>query len=79
MESESSAIARKLQNILVLDNAVPRKSKFGSQYTHARPYVQEKEEPGIFKNILLITLMGAAVLFTQMSLILVKWTKRLEG
>jgi hypothetical protein len=72
MESESSAIARKLQNYLLIENAEPRDLR-------KLPNVQTKEEPGIFKNLLLISLMGAAVLLTQMSLVLVKWTKRIEG
>ena len=64
MESETSAIARKLQNYVDVESA---------QYQ-----VHQKEEPGIFKNLLLISLMGMAVVLTEVTLVLVRWTKKLE-
>jgi hypothetical protein len=66
MESEASVVARKIQNYLVIEN----------QEEAAQ---EEAKQPGIFKNMLLISLMGLAVCFTQITLFLVKWTKRLEG
>ena len=62
MSSESSVIARRLQNFIVIENEK-----------------LEKSEPGILKNMLLVSLMGAAVVLTQLTLILIKWTKRLEA
>ncbi|MDB5037132.1 MAG: hypothetical protein JWQ35_660 [Bacteriovoracaceae bacterium] len=64
MESESSAVARKLQNFFVGDEDAA---------------VHKKEEPGVIKNLLLLSLMGLAVLLTHVTLILVKWTKYLES
>jgi hypothetical protein len=73
MESETSAIARKLQDFVLIENTglpPPTRAKHNEQ--------RKKEEPGIFKNILLIALMASAVFFTHITLVLVKWTKRLE-
>ena len=60
---ETSAIARKLQNFPVDEDI---------------KYFEQKHEPGIFKNVLLICLMASAVFLTHITLILVKWTKQLE-
>lgn len=73
-ESETSAIARKLQHLILVEN------EGAAPVSRSRPSrLQVKEEPGIIKNIILIALMGMAVILTQMSLTLVKWTKQLEG
>lgn len=37
-----------------------------------------KKETGFFLNLLLVILMGSAVVLTQATLFLVKWSKRLE-
>lgn len=65
MQSESSAIARKIRELIVIQNQAK--------------IVPIKEEPGIMRNILMIGLMGFAVFFTQITLQLVNWTKRLNG
>ena len=38
----------------------------------------QKKEAGFFLNLLLVVLMGTAVVLTQITLFLVKWSKRLE-
>jgi hypothetical protein len=38
-----------------------------------------KKEPGFFTNLILVLLMGSAVILTQMTLFLVKLTKRIEA
>lgn len=67
MESEASAIARKVQNYLVIENSFEEETEI------------QRAEPGIFKNMVLVSLMGLAVSFTQVTLVLLKWVKRLES
>ena len=64
MSSETSVIARKLKNFIVIENA---REKI------------EKPEPGFLKNLLLVSLMGSAVFLTQLTLLVVRVVKRLEG
>jgi hypoxanthine-guanine phosphoribosyltransferase len=74
MESETSAIARKLQNFVLIENEQIHEPHFNRE-----ALAQAENEPGILKNILLIILMGSAVFFTHLSLVFVNWTKKLEG
>jgi len=68
IESEASAIARRIQNYIVIEN------------DHAADqFSRVKDEPGIFKNMLLIVIMGLAVVFTQITLFLVRTVKWLEN
>ena len=69
MSTEASVIARKLRNYIVIENQKSRSEINSAQ----------KSEPGIIKNILIISLMGLSVVFTQATLLLVKWTKHLGG
>jgi hypothetical protein len=68
MQSEASVVARKVRDFIVVDNHQP----------HMQEQVEEKKEPGILRNIALITLMSLSVVSTQITLILVKWTKALD-
>lgn len=62
--SEASVVARKVKNFITIEN---------------QHLVKETEEPGVLKNIALISLMAMSVLFTKLTLLTVRWTKQLEN
>lgn len=64
MDSEASVIARKIGNYISLEN---------------EEVSTKKREPGFFSNLLMVSLMGFAVVLTQITLLLVKWAKSLES
>ena len=64
MKSESSVIARRLNDYFDIQNEKENPGKL---------------ESGIFKSVLLISLMAVSVFLTQVTLFLVRWVKRLEG
>jgi hypothetical protein len=64
MESEASIIAKKIQEYTEFE---------GEEISVRRP------EPGFMSNLLMVSLMGAAVVLTQITLLLVKWAKSLES
>jgi len=66
MEHEASAIARRVRNYIVLAN-------------ESQDDTKAIEDDGVFKNMILIFLMGAAVFLTQATLIVVKGIKRIEA
>lgn len=71
MPTETSVIARKLQNFYVIEND-GKSTKKTSEKKHG------KQEPGYLVNMVLIGLMGLAIVFTQMSLYMVKAVQAIE-
>ncbi len=66
MPSESSLIAKKIRDLVVIQN---QKSQ----------YVGTQKEAGIFKNFILVSLLGVAVFLTSLTLALVNCVKRFEN
>lgn len=64
MDSEASVVARKIQNFIHIEN---------------QEVSVKKSEPGFMSHLLMVSLMGLAVIFTQITLVLVKWAKALES
>ncbi len=86
MDAETSVIARKLRNFYVVENRAPAKKRRAPAKIQ-RPIDEDDDldtttssqsEGGYFKNLLMVFLMGAAVYLTELSLILIKWVRRLE-
>jgi hypothetical protein len=65
MPSESSLIAKKIRDLVIIQN---QKSQ----------YVGSLKEPGIIKNFILVSLLGAAVFLTSLTLLLVNCVKKFE-
>lgn len=65
MSSESSLIAKKIRDLVIIQN----KNYFTDPY---------KKEPGIAKNMILIAMMASAVFLTQTILTLMNWVKKIE-
>ncbi len=78
--SESSVIARKLRNYYIAQNlkAVPKPQSEWVQELEQESLEEESHQPGYFKHCLMVTLMGAAVFLTELSLVLIKFVRRLE-
>jgi len=75
MEStETSVIARKLKNFYSTQHTRPRVVPRPVKAAAKTP-----SESGIFKHLILVTLMGAAVFFTEISLRLVRFARKLEA
>jgi len=72
VDSEASAIAKKLTNYFEISNHPERRNRL-------REVTVAKQEPGFFAHFALIALMGLAVFFTEVSLRMVQWAKKLEG
>lgn len=64
MDSEASVVARKIHNYIHIEN---------------EEVSVKKPEPSFAAHVLMVSLMGLAVVFTQITLVLVKWAKSLEG
>lgn len=87
MDAETSVIARKLRNFYVVENrASARKKRTPAKIQRAIDEdddlvtsTSSQSESGYFKNLLMVFLMGAAVYLTELSLILIKWVRRLEA
>lgn len=87
MDAETSVIARKLRNFYVVENRAPAKKRRAP--AKIQRAIDEDDdlvtssgvqrESGYFKNLLMVFLMGAAVYFTELSLILIKWVRKLEA
>lgn len=79
MDAETSVIARKLRNFYVVENHPTAKMPKRTRPAARRMETYERAtEPSYLKNLLSVILMGAAVYLTEMSLILIKWVKKLE-
>lgn len=76
--SESSVIARKLKNFYISQHHRPAGARVDSR-AHAATKSKKKAEPGIFKYLLLVSFMGMAVFFTDVSLTLVRWVRKIEN
>jgi len=75
--SESSVIARKLKNFYVSQHHRPAGARVAER-SKLKAKVKNQSEPGIFRYLSLVVLMGTAVFFTEVSLTLVRWARRLE-
>ncbi len=72
MDSEASAIAKKLTNYFEIANHPERRNRL-------REETVKHKEPGFFAHMALISLMGLAVFFTELSLRMVQWAKKIES
>jgi len=76
--SESSVIARKLRTYYLTQHSPRRKAPEKLPKRELTMTNTSSTEPGYVKNLMLVALMGVAVFFTEISLRLIKWAKRLE-